>query len=188
MNNKARSAPVRKEPANRWRAEAMEWGRSLVTAFLLAMVVRHFLFQAFKIPSCSMEPTLQVRDHLIANKIIYRFREPSRGQVVIFRFPDPEDRRDFVKRLVGLPGETLAIRDGRIYINGELADEPRLADFYYYGNRDFEIEIPPEKFFVLGDNSGNSYDSRFWGFVPRSDMIGVASFIYWPPDRWGAVR
>lgn len=196
MKKKAKAPP----PARTWRREAWEWFKSLAIAFVLAMFIRHFFFQAFKIPSSSMEPTLQVGDHLIANKLAFRLREPERGEVIIFKFPDPRDRRDFVKRLVGLPGETITIADGRIHIDGQPVDDPRLERHYYnQGELGLVlpgddrpavrgITIPDNKYFVLGDNSANSSDSRYWGFLPRGDLLGTAAFIYWPPRRWGAIQ
>lgn len=179
----------KKAPEKTWKQELWEWVKSLLIAFVLAMFIRHFFFQAFKIPSSSMEPTLQVGDHLIANKIGYRFREPRRGEVVIFRFPDHRVRREFVKRLVGLPGEKVLISGGRIYIDGEPVTEPRLTDRYYHKyNEAGEILVPEGQYFLLGDNSSNSYDSRHWGFVPESDLRGEALLIYWPPSRWQLIR
>ncbi len=172
-----------------WKEELWEWVKSLLVAFVLAMFIRHFFFQAFKIPSSSMEPTLQVGDHLLANKIVYRFRKPQRGDVLIFRFPDHRDRREFVKRLVGLPGEKVGISDGRIYIDGEPVTGQPFQDTYYYSQGlPEETLVPEDSYFLLGDNSTNSYDSRHWGFVPRTDIRGEAFFIYWPPSRWQRIR
>ncbi len=170
------------------KEEVWEWIKSLVIAFVLAMFIRTFFFQAFKIPSSSMYPTLQVGDHLIANKLVYRFREPRRGEVIIFRFPDAT-HRDFVKRLVGLPGERVYIANGKVYINGVEVTDPRIRSRYYFNDEGMpEKTVPPDSYFVLGDNSANSFDSRYWGFVPRKDVLGEALFIYWPPNRWGMVK
>ena len=170
------------------KEETWEWVKSLVVAFVLAMFIRTFFFQAFKIPSSSMHPTLQVGDHLIANKLVYRFRNPGRGEVVIFKFPD-NTRRDFVKRLVGRPGEKVKIAGGKIYIDGKEVTDGRIASREYFNDEGMpETTVPTDKYFVLGDNSANSYDSRYWGFVPRKDFLGEALFIYWPPKRWGVVK
>ncbi len=170
------------------KEEIWEWVKSLVVAFVLAMFIRTFFFQAFKIPSSSMYPTLRIGDHLIANKLVYRFRDPGRGEVVIFKFPD-NTRRDFVKRLVGRPGEKVKIAGGKIYIDGKEATDSRIAGREYFNDEGMpEITVPADKYFVLGDNSANSYDSRYWGFVPRRDFLGEALFIYWPPKRWGVVK
>ena len=171
-----------------WKEELWEWVKSLVIAFIMAMFIRTFFFQAFKIPSSSMHPTLQIGDHLIANKLIYRLREPKRGEIIIFRFPD-NTKRDFVKRLVGLPGEKVEIFGGQIYINGKAVDDNRINGRYYFNNeRKPETTVPLDSYFVLGDNSANSYDSRYWGFVPHKYLLGKALFIYWPPNRWGPIR
>lgn len=179
-----------KEPKKRknLKEEVWEWIKSLVVAFVLAMFIRTFFFQAFKIPSSSMYPTLQIGDHLIANKLVYRFREPERGEIVIFKFPE-NTQRDFVKRLIGLPGEKVRINDGKIYINGKAVTESRLTSRYYFNDEGMpETDVPSDSYFVLGDNSANSYDSRYWGFVPRKDLLGEALFIYWPPKRWGIIK
>ena len=177
------------------KEEAWEWIKSLVVAFVLAMFIRTFFFQAFKIPSSSMHPTLQVGDHLIANKLVYRFRNPGRGEIVIFKFPD-NTQRDFVKRLVGRPGEKVTITNGKIYIAGKAVTDARITARLYLNNETgviipeniAEIKVPVDSYFVMGDNSANSYDSRYWGFVPRKDFLGEALFIYWPPNRWGVVK
>ena len=170
------------------KEEAWEWIKSLVIAFVLAMFIRTFFFQAFKIPSSSMHPTLQVGDHLIANKLVYRFRDPGLGEIVIFKFPD-NTRRDFVKRLIGRPEEKIRIAGGKIYIDGKETTNSRVTSRYYFNDEGMpEIKVPVGSYFVLGDNSANSYDSRYWGFVPRKDFLGEALFIYWPPKRWGIVK
>ena len=170
------------------KEEAWEWIKSLAVAFVLAMFIRTFFFQAFKIPSSSMHPTLQVGDHLIANKLVYRFRDPGRGEVVIFKFPN-DTSRDFVKRLIGRPEEKVKIAGGKIYIDGKEVTNDRIAGREYFNDEGLpEIKVPTNSYFVLGDNSANSLDSRYWGFVPRKDFLGEALFIYWPPKRWGVVK
>ncbi len=173
--------------------------KSLLIAFILAMFIRTFFFQAFKIPSRSMEPTLQVGDRLLANKIIYRFRKPERGEVIIFKYPENR-RRDFVKRLVGLPEEKVGIHNGKVYIDGKEVNPVRnkflngvnpLNSRYYYSEGPYgenEVLVPPHFYYVLGDNSRNSKDSRYWGFVPERDIIGKAFFIYWPFRRFGVIK
>lgn len=154
---------------------------SVVIAVLLAVVIRVFLFQFFVIPSASMEPTLTEGDMIAANKIVYRFSEPKRGDIIVFKYPlDPE--RDFVKRLIGLPGEKLQIKSSTLYINGKVTPEPYLPKglkFQDYG----PVTVPKDKFFMMGDNRNDSLDSRSWGEMPRENIIGKASFIYWPINR-----
>ena len=172
----------RKSP---WR----EWIETLVIAFILAMAVRAFVMAAFKIPTGSMIPTLMVGDKIFVNKFIYRFTEPKRGDIIVFK--SPEDlKKDFVKRLIGLEGETIEISNGRIIVNGkpivELDGTGKEIVYYNrgaYGAEGKTIKVPANSYFALGDNSNNSRDSREWGFVPKKYMIGKAFLIWWPPNR-----
>lgn len=168
-----------------------DWFKSLVWALAIAMLVRIFFIGNFKIPSTSMVPTLRVGDRLLSNNIIYKIRSPKRGEVVIFKYPE-DPKRDFVKRMIGLPSEKVMIKDGKIFVNGEVVEGERISirKYYsegFYGNEE-EIEVPPEGYYVLGDNSINSRDSRYWGFVPKKNFVGKALFIYWPPWRMGFIR
>lgn len=143
------------------------------------------MVQAFWIPSGSMIPTLMPGDRVLVAKFWYRFAEPKRGQIVVFRYPlDPT--RDFVKRLIALPGETVEIKNGVVYINGEVLEEP------YVKNRDFlsmeKTTVPRGQYFMMGDNRPNSQDSRFWGFVPRNYLLGPAFLRYWPLSRIGVPK
>ena len=183
----------------RMKAVAREWIESILIAFVLAMFIRTFFFQAFKIPSGSMRPTLVEGDRLLVNKLRYGarvpllrqrlpgFSKPKRGDVVVFAYPE-DRKRDFIKRLIALGGETVEIKSGDIYINGQRVKDPRIKNTYYYNRGDYggmnqRIKIPQGYYFVLGDNSGSSHDSRYWGFMPESDLIGRAELIYWPPNR-----
>jgi signal peptidase I len=176
-----------------------EWGEPIIIAVLLALFIRAFFIQAFRIPSGSMKPTLKEGDKIMVNKLIYgpkipftnfRFpgiREPRRGDIIVFIYP--VDKRDFIKRLAAVGGETLEISNGNILINGKPAEAPpeMLRIYYYnrsrYGGEGKPIEIPEDSYFVLGDNSNSSQDSRYWGFVPKENIIGRAMFIWWPPWR-----
>ena len=176
-----------------------DWIESIVIAFLLAMVIRAFLVQAFRIPTGSMRMTLIEGDLILVNKLIYgaripftklnlpAFRLPARGDVIVFVYPE-DAKKDFIKRLVGLPGEKVEIKGGSIYINDKLITDPVFNQVYYYNRGDFALEgksimVPEDSYFVLGDNSASSKDSRFWGFVPKSNLLGKALIIYWPPQR-----
>ncbi len=304
----------------RWRYWIKEWIEPVIIALILATFIKIFFVQAFKIPSGSMRMTLVEGDRILVNKLIYRLRDPKRGEVVVFRYPaisffqykdfidkDPypfidavkkvisgkrypysmrdfndsldglndmfysnvpfeilkydmkyklknreargimkkiekryekpfseltyeelkvvgessygkrlkrlileerfgelcpksdykkERKRDFIKRLIGLPGETLEIRDGNVYINGKIITKPeKIRENYYYNKEDWrygksyrKIHIPEGEYFVLGDNSGNSSDSRNWGFVEREDFLGKAICIYWPLKRWRKIE
>ncbi|MGB9826000.1 MAG: signal peptidase I [Desulfofundulus sp.] len=159
---------------------------SVVVAVILAAVIRLFILAPFYIPSGSMEPTLQVGDRIIVSKLAYRFGEPRRGDIVVFKYPlDPS--RDFVKRLIGLPGETVALRNNHLYVNGHLVAEnylPRDIHFEDFG----PVQVPPGYYLMLGDNRNNSDDSRVWGPLPRQNIIGKAVLIYWPLDRIGLLH
>lgn len=176
-----------------------EWVESIVIAFVLAILIRAFFIQAFKIPSGSMIPTLLVGDRLMVNKLRYGPKVPftnkrlpgfgsiKRGDVIVFIFPE-DKKRDFIKRVIAFSGETVEIRDGDIFINGEMVEIPKVNQFYYfnrgsYGREGKPVTVPEGNVFVLGDNSGSSHDSRFWGFVPEINIVGKAEFIYWPLNR-----
>ncbi|MDQ0287585.1 signal peptidase I [Desulfofundulus luciae] len=159
---------------------------SVVVAVLLAAVIRLFILAPFYIPSGSMEPTLQVGDRIIVSKLAYRFGEPRRGDIVVFKYPlDPS--RDFVKRLIGLPGETVALRNNHLYINGRLVAEDYLPQDIHFA--DFgPVQVPPGYYLMLGDNRNNSDDSRVWGFLPRQNIVGKAILVYWPLERIGLLH
>lgn len=288
------------------KSKFREYAETLISAFLIAMVIRTFVVQAFKIPTGSMEPTLhgdpRHGDRIFVNKFIYRFKKPQRGDVIVFatkNIPGLDGNKDYIKRLAGLPGETLEIKDGNVYINDQLitqneiakniyrntgpmrqsipilkkrikvpdtfflvwspdagklfllnsaiydlpkgtkmgekftfdpryiefmeglvpfetkflaaggqniefrkdglyvdkvkyAEKYTIGDLYVilgqYGMEGHKIKIPDKCYFVLGDNSSNSKDSRYWGFVPEKNLKGEAMFIWWPPARWRIVR
>ncbi|MFN4226731.1 MAG: signal peptidase I [Candidatus Ratteibacteria bacterium] len=174
-----------------FKKETFNWFKSLFWAFIIALFIRTFFVGNFKIPTTSMVPTLKVGDRLLSNNIIYKIREPKRGEVVIFK-PPHDPKRDFVKRLIAFGGERVLIKEGKIYINGEPVNDPKINCRYYYSIGTYgvenEIEVPENSYYVLGDNSINSSDSRDWGFVPKKNLIGKALFIYWPPWRMGLIK
>jgi signal peptidase I len=176
-----------------------EWSEAIFVALIMAMVVRTFVVQAFKIPTGSMKPTLQEGDLILVNKFIYGARIPftgwrlpalrplKRGDVIVFIYPQ-ERKKCFIKRLVGLPSDIVEIENGKIYINGKPLLEPEFSVRDYYNRGDFieqnpKIAVPAKSYFVLGDNSASSRDSRYWGFVPEKDILGKAMLIYFPPRR-----
>ena len=176
-----------------WIREGKEWAQSIVVALLLTLVIRTYVIQAFKIPSGSMRPTLMEGDKLFVNKYIYRFHTPQRGDVVVFKYPE-DPKKDFIKRLVAFENETVEIRDGKIYVNGKVLDDPNtFGKFYYYNHDPFggpneKIHVPSNSYYVLGDNSANSTDSRFWGFVPKANFVGKAIFRWWPLNKIGTLK
>ncbi len=181
-----------------------EWVPSILFAAILVFgVIRPFIVQAFKIPSGSMRPTLMEGDKLFVNKFIYRFHAPERGDIIVFKYPgnanDPtepksERKKDFIKRLVAFENELVEIRDGKIIVDGRILQDPSKFDRFYYFNHDpfgspgQKIKIPKESYFVLGDNSANSRDGRFWGFVPRKNVLGKAFFRWWPLNKIGKLE
>jgi signal peptidase I len=186
-----------------------EYAESLIIAVVLALFVRTFVFQAFKIPTGSMEPNLLVGDHLIVNKMIFSpaatglerallpARDITRGDVIVFKYPEAPDR-DFIKRVIGLPGDRLELRRKVLYINEQPLDEawahyaspPSAESFGASGDlREFygPVTVPPGQYFMMGDNRDNSEDSRYWGFLPSTYVKGRALFIYFSFDgglRW----
>lgn len=160
-----------------------------VTVIALAMfvVMYLFLFQPHQVRGNSMYPNLHDNDYLLTDKITYQLREPKRGDTIIFRAPKNEEY-DYIKRIVGLPGDTVRVNDGKIYVNDELLTEDYLSsDSFTYGGRFWKenqsIPVPEDQYFVLGDNRSHSSDSREWGPVPRKNIIGKAWLRYWPPEQ-----
>ena len=194
-----------------------EYSEALIVAAILALIIRTFVVQAFKIPSGSMEDTLLIGDHLLVNKFLFGtripftdsrilpIRHPERGDIIVFEFPEDKgksyfDRRDFIKRVVGAPGDVVEVREKQVYVNGEpyrLAQEihkdqdllvpnqgcgPQFPRDQYC--RDFmpPVTVPAGSYFVMGDNRDRSFDSRFWGFVPEAQIKGLAFIKYWSWD------
>ena len=167
-----------------WWRDVLE---TIVYAVVLALIIRTFVIQAFWIPSGSMLPLLEPHDRVMVVKFWYHLPRvnPKRGQIVVFKYPvDP--KRDFVKRVVGLPGETVEIKGGRVFINDMEIVEPyvRFPDNF---TKAAEL-IPPNSYYCLGDNRANSQDSRFWGNVPADFLRGPAVFRYWPLNRIGLLE
>lgn len=188
----------------RWRV-AREYLESIAIAVILALAVRTFVVQAFKIPTGSMRPTLMEGDRILVNKFLYgaripgtswrlpAVRAPRRGDVIVFLSPE-DGRRDFIKRLVGLEGELVEIKDSRIVVNGQPVTTPPIfrALAYYnrgeYGKEGMAVRVPAGHYLVLGDNSASSRDSRYWGFLPTRNLVGKAMVIYWPLRRVRVIK
>ena len=175
------------EAVKPWWREAVD---TVVWAFVLAMIIRTFIVQAFWIPSGSMIPTLEINDRVLVAKFWNWFFPPSRGSLYVFKYPIDQER-DFVKRVIAIPGDTVDIQNGVVYINGNPTDEPyvKRPDRFTLRRSNIFPEVPftvPEgKYFMLGNNRGNSQDSRYWGFADISDMRGPVFFRYWPLNRIG---
>jgi len=179
------------------KSKVREYTETLVIALAIALFVRSFVVQAFKIPSSSMEPTLLVGDHILVSKFFYgiripligkkvlSFSNPRRGDIIVFIFPNDRSK-DFIKRVIGLPGEKVEIRERKIYINDRLIEDP--WGKYFPPDRLINVGpevVPQNALFVMGDNRNNSEDSRYWGFVPLDDVLGKAFVMYWSWD-WRA--
>ncbi len=170
-------------PATARKSALREYAEALIIAVLLALVIRTFVVQAFKIPSGSMLPTLQIGDHILVNKFVYQFRPIQRGDIIVFKFPQDESR-DFIKRVVGLPGETVEVRGKEVLIDGKPLREPYAVfsdgAFGRSGERERigPISIPPNRLFMMGDNRDHSMDSRFWGFLDAAKVKGKAFLVY----------
>ena len=170
-------------PLSQGKSVVREYAEAIIIAVLLALVIRTFVVQAFKIPSGSMLPTLQIGDHILVTKFLYYFQPIQRGDVIVFKFPQDESR-DFIKRVIGLPGETLEIRGKQVLINGKPLEDPhavfdewpvpRLGEREHFG----PIFVPPGHLFMMGDNRDHSMDSRVWGFLDERKVIGKAFIIY----------
>lgn len=208
-------APAQPPPSEEEPESDRKWGplhflRELpgliIIALVLALLIKSFLVQAFFIPSESMVPTLKVGDRVLVNKVLYRFREPRRGEIIVFENPNlvDEDRnpvsafwhwvteglgfstdpdRDFIKRVIGIPGDTVEVKGGQVFVNGNLIEEP-----YLVNNRDRSdqppVQIGERELFVMGDNRANSQDSRQFGPIDRDKVVGKAFIILWPPSRF----
>jgi signal peptidase I len=186
------------------KSTAREYFDSIVIALILALFVRTWVVQAFKIPTGSMENNLLIGDHLLVNKFVFGptlgrvdrsllpVREIHRGDILVFKYPiDPQ--RDFIKRVIGLPGDTVELKAKKVYVNNQALEEP-YVHFLTPASEGGEITsmdvrerygpvtVPPDQYFVMGDNRDNSQDSRYWGFLPRDHVKGKAMMIYWSYD------
>ncbi len=158
----------------------------LVSFVLVFGFVRPFVVEAFWIPSASMVPTLKYGDRVLVNKFIYRFTEPQRGDIIVFKSVEG-DGQDLIKRVVGVPGDEIAVRGGTLFVNGEPPKEPYVNK--KYPDRSFyaPTTVPKDHVFAMGDNRANSQDSRVFGPVPEKNIEGEAFLRFWPPDRIGGL-
>jgi signal peptidase I len=159
---------------------------TVIPALLIALLINVFVGQATRVDGQSMEPNLHTDQRLVVEKVSYRFHGPRRFDIVVLKLPDQGEEL-LIKRVVGLPGETVEIKDGRVYINGGALDEPFTAE-ETRSRRYEKVTVPPLHVFVLGDNRNRSNDSRSFGPVPIDDIVGRAWLSYWPPDDVGLVR
>ncbi len=165
---------------------------TIATALVIFILTYLFLFQPHQVKGSSMEPNFHDKEYLLTNKITYRFNHLQRGDVIIFKAPVNKNY-DYIKRIISLPGETISLKEGKIYINSEFLDESSyLSDLDYTSSGSFlkeaaELTVPENQYFVMGDNRSHSSDSRDWGYVVKENVVGKAWVRYWPPAVAGLI-
>ena len=176
---------VMEEKEQKVGSELKEWLKSIALAVVIALVIRLFFFETFLVEGTSMHPTLQHHERLIVNKIVYNFKEPEQGDIIVFNYAF---RRDFIKRIIGLSGDEIKIRDGKLYVNENMQDEPYIQNQVMY---DFgPVTVPDGHIFVLGDNRDNSMDSRdpAVGAISLERVKGKAMLVFWPIPSAGLLN
>ena len=185
MSNAATLEKPKSVNGNSWFAAAKTVGVGLA----IALGFHTFVAQVRYIPSESMEPTLAVGDKLIVEKLSYNFHAPEQGDIVVFKATPALKaqtlKEDLIKRVIGLPGDVVEVKGSQVFVNGQALDEPYVAESAGYGYG--PATVPPEEYFVLGDNRNHSYDSHYWGFVPRENIIGHAALRFYPLTRMGTL-
>jgi len=210
LNTMATVNKIKSKKDIKIKSKLRENVEAIVIAIILALFIRTFVVQAFKIPSGSMKPTLQIGDHILVNKFIYGvkipyigktiipYKNPDHGDIIVFRYPEDPDK-DFIKRVIGIPGDTIKIKNKKVFVNnvpilhdsGVHSDSRILSGQINQRDNFGPVTVPVDSYFVMGDNRDNSYDSRFWGFVGQRAIKGNAFIIYWSWDsdnfgvRWG---
>lgn len=169
----------------------LDFIETVVMALAVFVIIYLFLFQPHQVRGSSMYPNFHDGEYILTDKISYRLHEPQKGDVIIFKAPRNEEY-DYIKRIIGLPGEEIELLDGKVFINDQPFDESYLPKEFLTSGGSFlransPVSIPKGQYLVLGDNRSHSSDSREWGFVPKQNIIGKAWFRYWPPDRLGLI-
>jgi signal peptidase I len=193
------------EAASTKKSKVRENVEAIIIAIILALFIRTFIVQAFKIPSGSMIPTLQIGDHILVNKFIYGvkipfvektiipYKKPKQGDIIVFKYPVEPDK-DFIKRVIGCPGDVILVKDKKVFVNnaplnhdpGMFTDPHVISGQINPRDNIGPITVPAASYFVMGDNRDNSYDSRFWGFVDETEIKGKALIIYWSWNSEGS--
>jgi len=164
-----------------------EWLGIIAFAFILLLIIRIFLLDTRIVPTGSMLPTIQLQDRLIVDKLLFKFSKIERGDIVVFRAPPASgEKDDLVKRVIGLPGEEIEVKDGKVLVNGDALEENYLQERPNYQYK--PVQVPPDSYFVLGDNRRSSNDSHVWGFVPQEDIKGKVWIRYWPLNSFGTLK
>jgi signal peptidase I len=180
------SPPAEESSPPAFPRELRTWARDLGIALGLAMVIIVFLYQPVKVEGTSMAPLLSDQERIFINKFVYRFEPIGRGDVIVFWYP-LDRSKSFIKRVIGLPGDTIEIRSGHLYLDGKELLEPYVPAFYLDGSSYALRRIPADNYFVMGDHRDSSNDSRMFGPVPRQYIYGKAVFAYWPVDHFGSL-
>jgi len=186
ISNPGPSPSPENAPLPQFRRELRSWTRDLAVALGLALVIIIFLYQPVKVEGTSMAPLLSDQERIFINKFVYRFEPIERGDVVVFWYP-LDRSKSFIKRVVALPGETVELRAGRLYVSGKELTEPYVPSSYLDGANYPPLTIPADSFFVMGDHRDSSNDSRVFGPVARQFIYGKAVFAYWPVDHFGSL-
>jgi len=174
-------------PQTKPRNEMRQWVRDLLVSVVVSVVIITCLYQPVRVEGTSMQPELRNSDRLFINKFVYHFEGISRGDIVVFHYPlNPKE--SFIKRVIGLPGDHIRIDQGTVYINGKALKEPYVPARYRDHRSMAAGVVPPHEYFVMGDHRNISEDSRDFGPVPRSDIYGKASFVYWPASQMGVIH
>jgi len=180
------TSPTEAPSSSSLRRELRSWTRDLLLALGLATVIIVFLYQPVKVEGTSMAPLLSDQERIFINKLVYRFEPIERGDVVVFWYP-LDRSKSFIKRVVGLPGETVEMRQGRVYVDGKPLEEPYVPPKYADASTYGPIRVPPDEYFVMGDHRVSSNDSRVFGPVASRFIYGKAVFAYWPVERFGSI-
>ncbi|MCC7237433.1 MAG: signal peptidase I [Bryobacterales bacterium] len=183
------SRPAPREPSRGLVSTTIAGVRDLMLSVVIAILVILFLYQPVKVEGTSMMPSLEDQERIFINKFVYRFGMGSveRGDMVVFWYPgDPS--KSYIKRVIGLPGDRVEIREGEVFLNGEALHEDYVPDYYRDRQSSPELVVPPEHYYVLGDHRSSSNDSRSWGPVHRRHIYGKAVFVYWPLDKLGLIH
>jgi signal peptidase I len=175
------TTPVEK---TNWKAVVLDFVETIALALLLFIGI-NTVSARVRVEGFSMQPTLQDGEFVLVNRVAYRFGQPERGDIIVFRDPNNINGKDLIKRIIGLPGDTIVIRDGTVSLNGQLLHEDYIAAPPVYSG---QWEVPPGHLFVLGDNRNDSSDSHSWGLLPIENVIGKAVLIYWPPPEWNILK
>ncbi len=180
------ASSIEQQQPSSFGRELRAWGRDIAVAVVLALVIIVFLYQPVQVEGTSMAPLLSDQERIFINKFVYRFEPIQRGDVVTFWYP-LDRSKSFIKRVIGLPGDTIEIRAGELYVNGKHVPEPYVPASYFDDSSYGPIRIPPDEYFVMGDHRDSSNDSRIFGPVQRKFIYGKAVFAYWPFREFGEI-